>query len=277
MSSSAFDTYAPSYDSHFEDNPITKYIRNVVQQTMLKYFQKGNSILELNCGTGTDAIFLAKNGMNILATDASQGMVEVAKEKIVRENLSDKIMLQQLSFENIASLSPSLGFARDDETLHGERSRTIDGILSNFGGLNCATNLHQVAKDISEILKPNGYFLLGMINKFCLWESLSFLARLNFSKAFRRLRKSGCNANVNGEYVRIYYYFADEIVKIFSPFFMCQEIYGLNFLSPNPNSISFYNKFPLLSQQLLHLENERRHTYPLYNFSDHIVLVLKKR
>jgi ubiquinone/menaquinone biosynthesis C-methylase UbiE len=228
---------------------------------MLKYFRNGDSILELNCGTGTDAIFLAKNGMIVLATDSSQGMIEVAKEKIAKENLSDKISLQQISFENISSLSEN----------------KYDGILSNFGGLNCATNIQQVANDIAPLMKPNGIFILGMINKFCLWETLSFLARLNFTKAFRRLNKKGCNANVNGEFVRIYYYFADELEKIFSPWFSCVEVYGLNFLSPNPNSISFYKKFPNLSKQLLEIENERRHTYPLYNFSDHIVLVLKRK
>lgn len=63
QSHSPFDAYASSYDAHFDNNPIAQQLRSIVQQTMLRYFQKGNSILELNCGTGTDAIFLAHNGM----------------------------------------------------------------------------------------------------------------------------------------------------------------------------------------------------------------------
>ena len=85
QSHSPFDAYASSYDAHFDNNPIAQQLRSIVQQTMLRYFQKGNSILELNCGTGTDAIFLAHHGMHVLATDSSSGMIHKTGEKIQKD------------------------------------------------------------------------------------------------------------------------------------------------------------------------------------------------
>ncbi|MBM4166219.1 MAG: class I SAM-dependent methyltransferase [Ignavibacteria bacterium] len=261
MSNSPFDSYAQNYDAHFENNIVKNRIRPVIYETALRYFQQGNTILELNCGTGTDAIFFAQNGINVVATDVSEEMIRVASEKVQQENLSDKIILKQCYIENISTIT----------------NEKFEGIFSNFGGINCVMNLETVAKDISELLKPNGIFIVNAMNKFCLWETLSFLARLNFSSAFRRMKRNGIRANIEGSSVLVKYYFADEFTKIFSPYFNCVEVFGLNFLSPTPNSQNFYTRFPKLSEMLLNIENERRYTYPLYNFSDHVVLVLKKR
>ena len=43
-------------------------------------FQPGEQVLELSCGTGEDALHLAEQGVRILATDPSAGMLEVARK-----------------------------------------------------------------------------------------------------------------------------------------------------------------------------------------------------
>ena len=261
MSNSAFDSYAHIYDSHFENNFVKKRIRPIIYELALRYFQQGNTILELNCGTGTDAIVFAKKGINVFSTDISEEMIRTATEKVAKENLSDRITFQQCSIENISTLS----------------SKSFDGIFSNFGGINCVQDLHKTAQDISLLIKPNGFFIVNVMNKFCLWETLSFLTRLNFFGAFRRMKHNGVLANIEGNSILVKYYYADEFAKIFSRYFSCTEILGLNFISPTPNSAHFYNRFPQLSEALFNLEDGRRHTYPLYNYSDHVVLVLKRK
>ena len=260
-SHSPFDSYAQYYDTHFESNPITKKIRATVQHTMVHYFRNGNSILELNCGTGTDALFLARNGMKVHATDASEGMIQKTNEKISQENLSEFISTQQLSFENILSLSPMI----------------YDGVLSNFGGLNCAADIRTTMKNIATLIQPQGYFILNILNKFCLWETLAFLLKGKIHDAFRRVQSNGTDANVFGKTIRTHYYFANDIVRMSSREFFCREIYGLNFISPNTNAMGFYERHPALCSTLLQWEEERRHTFPLYNFSDHVVIVLQKQ
>ncbi len=40
---------------------------------------KGLDILELNCGTGEDAVLFSEKGFNIVATDVSEEMLKVTQ------------------------------------------------------------------------------------------------------------------------------------------------------------------------------------------------------
>ena len=44
----------------------------------------GERVLELNCGTGEDAVHLARRGVRVLATDNSPRMLAAARSKIAR-------------------------------------------------------------------------------------------------------------------------------------------------------------------------------------------------
>ena len=48
---------------------------------MHEVFPPGARILEINCGTGNDAVFLARSGMHVTATDISPMMIEETKRK----------------------------------------------------------------------------------------------------------------------------------------------------------------------------------------------------
>ena len=176
-------------------------------------FQKWKFHTRIKLQHGTDALFLARNGMKVHATDASEGMIQKTNEKISQENLSEFISTQQLSFENILSLSPMI----------------YDGVLSNFGGLNCAADIRTTMKNIATLIQPQGYFILNILNKFCLWETLAFLLKGKIHDAFRRVQSNGTDANVFGKTIRTHYYFANDIVRMSSREFFCREIYGLNF------------------------------------------------
>ena len=74
----AFDRMAAGYDSLFTFSAIGMSQREVVWKRALAVFATGSHILELNCGTEQDALFLAKAGMSVTACDASLGMIEQA-------------------------------------------------------------------------------------------------------------------------------------------------------------------------------------------------------
>ena len=58
-----------------------------------------SSILELNAGTGEDAVYFAQQGHNVHATDISAGMQEVADQKNKRNsNWSDAVSFELCSF-----------------------------------------------------------------------------------------------------------------------------------------------------------------------------------
>lgn len=77
-----FDHIAENYDSSFTHTAIGQYQRALVwehlRQCLPSYPQK---ILEINCGTGEDALFLAEQGHQVIATDVSAEMVHQASLK----------------------------------------------------------------------------------------------------------------------------------------------------------------------------------------------------
>ena len=68
----AFDRIAPDYDRRFTDSLIGRAQRDAVWKVLTRTFRRDDKILELNCGTGEDAIYLASNGISVVALDASR-------------------------------------------------------------------------------------------------------------------------------------------------------------------------------------------------------------
>jgi ubiquinone/menaquinone biosynthesis C-methylase UbiE len=130
----AFDRVAHSYDDVFTRSVIGRAQRNQVWQRLLAAFQPGQRILELNCGTGEDARFLAQKGRSVVACDASSVMLEVAEGRGKLEAGSGGIEYRQLANEDLS-------------VLLGQES--FDGAFSNFSGLNCVADLQPVARNLA--------------------------------------------------------------------------------------------------------------------------------
>ena len=87
MAATAFSRQSAIFDQLYSANKIVQYKRQRVQNHLQQYISPGNFILELNSGTGQDAIWLAQQGCKIHATDISTGMQEVIQQKIKTEGL----------------------------------------------------------------------------------------------------------------------------------------------------------------------------------------------
>ena len=77
----AFDTLAENYDAHFTRSSIGRAQRDAVWRKAVEVFRGELSILELNCGTGEDALFLASQGHRVTALDASRAMIDRASQR----------------------------------------------------------------------------------------------------------------------------------------------------------------------------------------------------
>ncbi len=185
----AFTAQSAVFDAIYRPSPIVQYKRERVRALLEKYLAKNSRVLELNAGTGEDAIWLAKQGHTVLATDASLGMIAQQKTKIAAENLGAKIDSRALSFLDL-------------ETLKGEK---FDAIFSNFGGLNCTDKLQKVLRDLPDLLHPGGIVCLTIMPPNCFWEWL-WIFTGKFKKAFRRYKKGGTLAHIEGEYFTTFYY-----------------------------------------------------------------------
>src|SRR6266508_1850336 len=78
----AFSRTAEKYDSFAEDHPHLTRMRNKVYDHISRLLPHGSRLLELNAGTGTDAVALAQRGYHIHAIDIAAGMLERIEEKL---------------------------------------------------------------------------------------------------------------------------------------------------------------------------------------------------
>jgi ubiquinone/menaquinone biosynthesis C-methylase UbiE len=63
-----------------------------------KLFSRGSLVVDLGSGSGSDAMYFAKNGHSVILLDISAFALQKAKERAVREGLADKIATRQIDF-----------------------------------------------------------------------------------------------------------------------------------------------------------------------------------
>jgi ubiquinone/menaquinone biosynthesis C-methylase UbiE len=148
----------------------------VVWQELALAFRPGQRILELNCGTGIDAVYLAKKGVRILACDISPRMIEVSCQRAHAAEVSALIDFRVIPTEEIAVL-PEEG--------------PFDGAFSNFSGLNCVEDHSRVSRNLGRLLKPNamaGHTLLigRVVEDHCWAQGLQFFQAHRFYEAWRQ-------------------------------------------------------------------------------------------
>jgi SAM-dependent methyltransferase len=146
LAASAFDGVAPVYDAEFGRNPIGLYFRHVVQERLRLLFPQGARVLDLGCGTGEDALFLASLGVDVYGVDVSPAMVERARQKATRCRVRGSVRFEVRAAEDAGSLDG-----------------VFDGAYSNFGALNCA-DLPAVGRALTSRLRsdaPVAFCVIG--------------------------------------------------------------------------------------------------------------------
>lgn len=256
-----FDNAATNYDSTFTNSVIGKAQREVIYSHLSKFLKNNvpKIILEINCGTGDDAIWLAKQNIQIVSTDISEEMILIAKSKEKLPNLTFARL-------NINEISKPFGVEK------------FDLIFSNFGGLNCLSKeeLKLFFERVSNLVSEKGHLVLVIMPKNTLWESFYFLAKAKFSLVFRR-KKENIIANVDGEKVNTFYYNPKDIVNLSGNDFEIISIKPIGFFIP-PSYLEpfFKNKLKLLSI-LKNLDKAIKNCSFLSKYADHYYIVLQKR
>lgn len=173
---SPFDGMAAGYDSSFTQTALGAVLRELVWERFDRAFQGRRRLLEIGCGTGEDAIYLARQGHRVVATDASLAMLEVANEKAERAGCLENIEFRCLPMEHV------------EAELSGE---IFDGVYSNFGALNCTARMAPVVSGAASLLDDHAPLVWVVMGRYVPWEWVWFLARGEGRKAFRRIGKQG--------------------------------------------------------------------------------------
>jgi ubiquinone/menaquinone biosynthesis C-methylase UbiE len=258
---SPFDDVGPLYDQSLGVHPFDRDLRAVVQKTLTESFPAGSHILDLGCGTATDAVMLAEHGVRVTGVDSSPGMLDCARKKVSERRLGHSISLINLDIESIDSLNGTV----------------YDGAYSNFGVLNCLADLRTVIGQIARVIAPGSRFVVSVLNRVCVWEIAGFLARGKISSAFRRLRFGMVHAQIGRASLPVWYYSPGEFGKMLSPWFRIRQVYGLSILSPTLNAKQFASSHPLATGRLQRMDHAIRGVFPFRSLGDHFVMVAERR
>jgi ubiquinone/menaquinone biosynthesis C-methylase UbiE len=251
-----FDQMAREYDDVFTKSMIGRAQRDVVWSMLIQIFQRGDHILELNCGTGEDALFLARNGLSVTACDASEQMIQIASGRLRKEAPGVPVQFNLLPTERIHDLKTTTMF---------------DGAFSNFSGLNCVPDLKQTAEDLATLLPPGAPLLVCLSNRFCLWEMLWFVLHGNFRKAFRRC--SGHATAKVGEFtVDVYYPTGGNLQTLFSPAFVLRSCAGVGVTIPPSYVEAWIRNHPKLLSMLRTIDKTISSHPGFRVLGDHVLL-----
>lgn len=256
----AFDRLADDYDSFFTLSSIGKAQRQAVWKRLVSVFCPGGHILELNCGTGIDALFMVGAGLNVTACDASPRMIQNARRRLALEDCEAKVDFFTLSTEELRALP---------------ENRCFDGILSNFAGLNCVDDLGTFAREASRRLKPGSPLLLCLLSRFCLWETFYYMMRGKRSKALRRW-KGAAEARIEQFSFAVNYPTLSELRRTFAPDFQLISTVGIGITVPPSFLDPWIASHPGLLRRMKAIDDVVR-TWPGFRLiGDHMLLHLEK-
>ena len=255
----AFGRKSVVYDDFGRNHIHLTRMRNKVYDHIQAVTPAGGKLLELNAGTGLDALQLIKRGYTIHATDISSGMVAQIRAKQEHHHVAERLTVQQLSFTDL------------NQATHAP----FDGIYSNFGGLNCIDDLRLVTRHLPPLLKPNGTVTWVIMPRFCLWE----LAHVwkDWRVALRRWRPNGVVANVEGVQFKTTYFSVREVERAFGDRFERVRLEGLSIFSPSADNKTVAVNHPNLYRRLIAFDDLLCSKPPFRGWGDFFTLTMRLR
>lgn len=239
--------------------------RDAVWRELDHTFASGQCVLEINCGSGVDAIHLASRGVKVLACDSSPRMIETARRHAVEAGFEDRVDFRLLETEELASVAGP------------EELAQFDGALSNFAGLNCVENLREVACTLARLLRPGAKAVLCFFGRFCLWEIFWYLTHGRPAKAFRRFRTGSAVAHLTqGVTVCVYYPSTRAIASAFAPNFRLRSLKAIGVAVPPSYLELWARRFPQALAFLTKADRRLERCPLIRSMADHVLLTFER-
>ncbi len=251
-----FSGKAVEYDSFGPTEVNIERMRQKVYAHVERYLQPDDSILEINAGTGIDAAHFALRGHPVHAIDIAPGMVAAIAEKVTRFELQDRLTYCDCSFTDLACLVENAPYHY---------------VFSNFGGLNCISDLGEVARFIPQVLYPGGRLTWVVMPPFCPWD-LVHLIHGDFRSATRRFHLNGTLAHVEGEHFQVHYFSPEQILDALGKYFTLLRLEGLSIFAPPADRRGFPKRYPHLYRSLVRMDDWVALMPPFNHWGDFYIL-----
>ncbi|MGH8210634.1 MAG: class I SAM-dependent methyltransferase [Steroidobacteraceae bacterium] len=258
----AFDSVAADYDGPRGNNALIQDMRSEMWRTLDATFPTGSRLMDLGCGTGLDAVRMARCGHHVTATDWSQRMVERTRERAEREQVAGRVQAITVGAHELS---------RVDGAGH------FDGAYSNLGALNCVPDLAEMAEQCARLLKPRAALVFSVIGRVCPWEIGYYALQRNWRRVRVRFVPAMVPVGMNKRVVWTRYYTPREFYRPFERRFALEHFRGLCVLAPPPYLTGMKARYRRWYERLWGLERRAAGWPVLRNMGDHFVIVMTKR
>jgi SAM-dependent methyltransferase len=225
-------------------------------------FSPGSRLLDIGCGTGLDAVHLARQGYRVTATDWSSLMVGRTRDRAVAEGVTDRVRTVNVGAQELQSL---------------DEPGTYDGAYSNLGPLNCVPNLKEVAQECARLLKPQGALLFTVIGRICPWELAHYLRLGRWARAKVRFARNVVPVDMNNHTIWTQYYTPREFYREFMLHFALEHFRGLCVFAPPPYLTGVRDKYPRLHEWLWTMDRRVSGWLFVRGMGDHFLIVMKRK
>ncbi len=193
-------------------------------------------------------------GARVVATDPSAQMIQMARRKALIGNCEQRIEFRCLPMEDIGS------FADGD---------VFDGVLSNFGAVNCVQNLQALVADVADRLTPGAPLLWVVMGAPCsVGNGCGYLARGQWRKAWRRRRPGG----IEWRGLTISYPTPARMRALLLPYFTVTRLAPLGVALPPSYAAAWLDRSPFAATVLTRLERWAQRSSMLASWSDHFIV-----
>jgi SAM-dependent methyltransferase len=259
----AFDRLASQYDA-LAHGELFRLMRRRTHAIFERSFAPGSRVLEIGCGTGLDTAFLASRGVAVVACDPSEAMVGRTLSRLANERTSATVM--PCGLENVGMFLEALG-----------EHAPFDGIISNFGALNCVPSLVPLRVVASTALKPGGAMLLCLMGRTCATETIYFALTGRRELMRRRSVLGPVPVPVAGVPVPTYYHRTSDVTKALGPDFTLVRLTGIGVTIPPPYFEQRWRTLPAFVRAPLAVVDSTVASWPAFNrLGDHALLHLVK-
>ncbi|MBS0365026.1 MAG: class I SAM-dependent methyltransferase [Proteobacteria bacterium] len=259
---SAFDSVAADYDGERGNNAAIQDMRAEAWRWLDASFAPGSHLLDLGCGTGLDAVRLARLGHLVTAADWSAAMVRRTFDRARDQGLGERVRAVNIGAHELQRL--------------GETG-VYDGAYSNLGALNCLPDLNGLARECARLLKPGGLLVFTVIGRICPWEVIYYLRQRRWARVKVRYARGPVPVSLNQRTVWTRYYGPREFYRPFADWFTLEHMRGMCIFVPPPYLASIRTRHPQWYRLLWRIDRRVAGWPLLRGLGDHFLIVMRAR
>jgi SAM-dependent methyltransferase len=261
---SEFDNVAADYDRHILGNRMNRLLRDRSLAELRTVFADRRYLLEVGCGSGMETMTMLRLGHEVLAVDISEQMLAVVRAKATKDGCGERLRTVKLRARDLATLDRPAEFG------------PFDGAYSTYGALNCEPDLRPVATGFAGMLPVGGPLVLGIYNRWCLFELLGYSISWQYSRAFGR-RRNPVRVGSSRFCIDVFAYSAHDIEVAFRPYFERVRLEGVPVLLPPSDLTAYAEQFSRHFDRLAAFDARVGRWFPFDRLGDHFLATYRRR